>query len=136
MLQGLSMCDTKERIHGECYASSVQATLAHGTCHQWCSLAHWMMGTLVVCLTHAWMLPLLPRFGRQTTAARSVPGGVLVEMSWGAPMAGEHTPLYQLTGCITLVLTVGVRVWVWVLWDLRSLQGDQGAEAWVWDKHT
>lgn len=28
------------------------------------------------------------RFGRQSTAARSVPGGVLVEMSWGAPMAG------------------------------------------------
>lgn len=29
------------------------------------------------------------RFGRQTAAARSVPGGVLVEMSWGLPMAGR-----------------------------------------------
>jgi len=28
------------------------------------------------------------RFGRQTMAARSVSGGVLVEMSWGPPMAG------------------------------------------------
>lgn len=28
------------------------------------------------------------RFGRQTTAARSIAGGVLVEMSWGPPLAG------------------------------------------------
>jgi hypothetical protein len=28
------------------------------------------------------------RFGRQAAAAKSVPGGVLVEMSWGAPMPG------------------------------------------------
>jgi hypothetical protein len=42
------------------------------------------------------------RFGRQSNAARSVPGGVLVEMSWGAPLAGGC--LCRCRTCMTYVL--------------------------------
>lgn len=38
------------------------------------------------------------RFGRQSTAAKSVPGGVLVEMSWGPPLAGEVDGRAQVGG--------------------------------------